>query len=122
MSEPRSLPFYVPTVDIGPFLIDPESSAARHVVAEVRTACKSTGFFQITGHGVPREVQSSLFDAAARFFALPFEEKKRLDAKSTIGHKGYDVLASQSYEDGILPDLKEVPFPAHACEAFVADE
>ena len=100
--------FYVPTVDIGPYLADPSSPAAEHILDDIRRACQTTGFFQIVGHGISRQLQKSIFDAAAAFFALPFDKKKKLDAKTTIGHRGYDVLASQSYEDGVLPDLKEV--------------
>ena len=76
----------------------------------MRAACISTGFFQITGHGIPRSLQEDVFKAAAAFFALPFDEKKKLDAKTNVGHRGYDVLASQSYEADVLPDLKEVEY------------
>ena len=109
---PGSVPFYVPTVDITPYLADPASSGADKVIADIRAAGRSTGFFQMIGHGLSRSLQRAAFDAAAAFFALPFEEKKKLDAKATVGHRGYDVLASQSYEEGVMPDLKEVrPLP-----------
>ena len=100
--------FYVPTVDISPFLADPSSAEADQIITDVRAACISTGFFQITGHGIPLSLQKDIFEAAAAFFALPYDEKKKLDAKNTIGHRGYDVLASQSYEVDVMPDLKEV--------------
>ena len=105
-----SAPFQVPTVDIAPFLRDPNSEEAEEIIANVRAACISTGFFQITGHGIPRSLQEDVFKAAAAFFALPFDEKKKLDAKTNVGHRGYDVLASQSYEADVLPDLKEVEY------------
>jgi len=100
--------FYVPTIDVAPYLEDPGSAAADKIIDEVRTACISTGFFQIIGHGIPKHLQQSVFDAAANFFALPYDEKKKLDALDSVGHRGYDVLASQSYEEGVMPDLKEV--------------
>ncbi|KAL8722881.1 MAG: hypothetical protein Q9225_000714 [Loekoesia sp. 1 TL-2023] len=99
--------FHVPTVDISPYLADPNSLEAGKIIAEIRQACRSTGFFQVTGHGIPSSLQKEVFDAAAAFFKLPFDEKKKLDAKTTIGHRGYDVLASQSYEPDVMPDLKE---------------
>lgn len=107
----ESTPFYIPTVDVSPYLADPTSAESDKIVADVRAACVSTGFFQITGHGITRSIQKQVFDAAAAFFALPFDEKKKLDAKTTVGHRGYDVLASQSYEADVMPDLKEVPSP-----------
>ena len=99
--------FYVPTIDVGPYLLDPDSAAASDVIDQVRAACISTGFFQITGHGISKDLQKSVFEAAAEFFALPLDEKRKLDAKKSIGHRGYDLLASQSYEEGVEPDLKE---------------
>jgi isopenicillin N synthase-like dioxygenase len=99
--------FYLPTVDITPFLEDPTSTAAQQVVEDLRTACISTGFFQMTGHGVPTSLQQSVFDAAAKFFKLPQPVKTKLDARSNCGFRGYDVMGTQLYEDDVLPDLKE---------------
>ena len=96
------------TIDIAPFLTDPKSPASTRILDEVRAACRSTGFFQITNHGLPRSLQESLLEGAAEFFKLPYDEKKKLDCKTKVGHRGYDLLASQSYEPGVLPDLKEV--------------
>lgn len=99
--------FQIPTVDISSFLADPESPEAQAIIPIVRSACRSTGFFQITGHGISKDLQQAVFAGARKFFSLPFETKKSLDAHLNQGLRGYDVLASQSYEDGVLPDLKE---------------
>ncbi|KAL6719409.1 hypothetical protein ACLMJK_003649 [Lecanora helva] len=108
--DPKVSPdFPIPTIDISQFLATPSPTnpATRSIIDAVRTACLTTGFFQITGHGVSRELQKGIFDAAKTFFALPFEEKVKLDAKKSVGHRGYDVLGTQSYGEGIKPDLKE---------------
>ena len=97
----------IPTIDIGPYLRDANSPAAQAIVQEVRAACLSTGFFQITGHDVPKGLQQAVFSGAKEFFALPSETKKALDARKVRGFRGYDVLGSQSYEEGLMPDLKE---------------
>lgn len=99
--------FEIPTVDISAFLADPDSPEAQAIVPIVRSACRSTGFFQISGHGISKDLQQAVFAGAKKFFSLPFETKKALDAHSNQGLRGYDVLASQSYEEGVLPDLKE---------------
>lgn len=101
-------PFYVPTIDLSLYLKDPSSSEAEKVIEDIREACLSTGFFLLTNHGLLKSLQKDVFDAAEKFFKLPFEDKKKLDAKTQVGHRGYDVLASQSYEEGVMPDLKEV--------------
>ena len=98
----------IPSVDISPFLKDPSSEEAKAVVSEVRAACKSTGFFLITGHGHSPELQRSALDAAKRFFAIPFPDKEKLDVKKTVGFRGYDVLETETFSSGNLPDLKEV--------------
>ena len=99
--------FYIPSVDITPYLEDPTSAASQKVVDDIRSACLSTGFFQLLGHGVPVALQSSVFQAAAKFFALPFDAKLAISANKNSGYRGYDVMASQSYESDVLPDLKE---------------
>ena len=106
-----STPFYVPTVDISPYLADSTSTEADKIFADIRTACSSTCFFQFTGHCISPSLQKDVLDAAAAFFALPYEEKREPDAKTNFGHRGYDVLASQSYEANVMPDLKEVLVP-----------
>lgn len=99
--------FYLPSVDITPYLQDPDSAEAQRVIDDIRTACISTGFFQLLGHGVPRTLQQSVFDAGKRFFALPTDVKLGMDCRRNVGFRGYDAMASQSYESGVLPDLKE---------------
>lgn len=99
--------FYIPSVDIAPFIHDPSSDAAKGVIEKVRKACLSTGFFQIFGHGVPKHVQESAFDAAATFFSLPADTKLSLQAGPSTGFKGYERLESQSYSHDIKADMKE---------------
>ncbi|OJZ81875.1 hypothetical protein ASPFODRAFT_51568 [Aspergillus luchuensis CBS 106.47] len=114
MPSVQDLPdFYLPLIDITPFRENPRSDAAQQVIDDVRRACRSTGFFQMKGHGVSLELQKRVFEASAKFFALPAKEKLRLDARKNPGFRGYDVMGSQSYEteeeeqDGILRDVKE---------------
>jgi isopenicillin N synthase-like dioxygenase len=106
------IPFKVPTIDVAPYLLDPSSREAEGVIREVREACMASGFFQMVGHGIPISLQESVFRGAASFFALPYEEKKRLDKSKAIGasNRGYEVLGGQSLEEGTLPDLKEVRY------------
>ena len=107
MASATTSSFYIPSVDITPYLADPTSPAAQKVIDDIREACLSTGFFQLLGHGVSSSLQASVFKAAAKFFALPVDAKMALSAKKNSGYKGYDVMASQSYQTDMLPDLKE---------------
>ncbi|EHL03101.1 putative ATP-dependent DNA helicase srs2 [Glarea lozoyensis 74030] len=76
---------------------------------QVRTACETTGFFQITGHGIPRELQDEVFAGSARLFALSMDEKKKLDKSKSVGasNRGYEIIGNQGLQEGTLPDLKE---------------
>lgn len=103
----------VPTVDIAPFIADPETLEAQEVVDSVRRACTTSGFFQVKGHGLPEEQQRDLFRASQKFYSLSLQEKKKVDIRTTIGRRGYDALASQSYHAGALPNLKEGFFVGH---------
>lgn len=49
------------------------------VPALVEAACRSTGFFYVSGHGVSRDLQSSLDKAAREFFALPESAKREIE-------------------------------------------
>ena len=50
----------IPVIDLG----------AAGASAEIGRACEATGFFYVTGHGVPDTVVDGVF-AAARWFANP---------------------------------------------------
>lgn len=99
--------FHLPLVDVSPYLEDPKSAEAARVIENIRSACVSTGFFELIGHGIPPSLQEAIFRASAKFFRLPQEEKQKLVVFKNIGFRGYDAMAAQSYEDDVLPDLKE---------------
>lgn len=46
-SQTATMPaFYIPTIDIAPYLSDPSSIESLKIINQVREACISTGFFQ----------------------------------------------------------------------------
>ena len=50
-------------------------NASHETIAwEVHKACRETGFFYISNHGVPRGLIEAQFQVASRFFALPLNE------------------------------------------------
>ncbi|KAK2597578.1 hypothetical protein N8I77_012357 [Diaporthe amygdali] len=98
--------FHIPTIDIGPYLEDASTDAAKKVVDDVRNACMTAGFFSLVGHGIPREMQDNVLDAAKRFFDLPVAEKEAL-RHPLIKNRGYEVIGSQTLQEDTLPDLKE---------------
>jgi isopenicillin N synthase-like dioxygenase len=93
--------FNIPTVDITSYLRDPTSDEALIILNEVRTACLTTGFFQLVGHGIPRSLQEAVFKGSEAFFSLPLAEKKRFDKSVSEGasNKGYEVIGNQGLQE-----------------------
>lgn len=97
--------FTIPTLDISSYLQDRTSVVSQQLISQLRDACMTSGFFQITGHGVPSELQATVFEAARKVFSLPIEEKTKLCGGNA---RGYELIGSQVLQKGAKPDLKEV--------------
>ncbi|ORY62623.1 2og-Fe oxygenase family protein [Pseudomassariella vexata] len=106
MTIDKPTPFVIPTVDLAPYLEDPSSAASANIIEQVRQACITSGFFQIENHGISRDLQQSVLNAAEAFFALPLEAKKQV-VHPTLKNRGYELIGSQALQEGALPDLKE---------------
>src|SRR5262245_48736918 len=77
------------------------------VARELRLACTNTGFFYITGHGIPTGLVDRVFQQSGEFFALPMEQKLALSMTQSACRHGYEPLKAQTLEVGAPPDLKE---------------
>ncbi|KAL5232516.1 hypothetical protein ABZP36_031292 [Zizania latifolia] len=64
----------LPVVDLSRLRIPSERAA---VLRTLDAACREYGFFQVVNHGVDGELVTGMLDVARRFFALPFEVRKR---------------------------------------------
>ncbi|OWP06911.1 1-aminocyclopropane-1-carboxylate oxidase [Marssonina coronariae] len=84
---------------------DPEQKAA--LVDEVINCCLHNGFFQITGHLVPLQLQSRVLQCSKRFFKQPLDEKRKVSKELNTWNRGYEFLGSQILEAGTEPELKE---------------
>jgi isopenicillin N synthase-like dioxygenase len=95
---------FVPVVDI---CADPEA-----VAANLDEICRTAGFFQITGHGIPGEVAEPAWAMARRFFDLPLADKMSVARPTPDYPYGYIPLAGESLPQSMAgaapPDLKEV--------------
>ncbi|KAL4865277.1 hypothetical protein BDV12DRAFT_174906 [Aspergillus spectabilis] len=107
MDSPRSVTsptFSIPSVDISSFLVEPSSPEAEIVISEVRNACMTSGFFQITGHSISPALQDAVLEAAKSFFSLPDDEKRKY--AGVVG-RGYEVIGAQALDPNTKPDIKE---------------
>lgn len=87
--------FHVPLVDISAYVIDGSAAAKADVARLIDEACRTVGFIQITGHGIPDAIVDGLTDAMDRFFALDLEEKKTYRTPPQI-NRGYSPPKSES--------------------------
>ena len=100
----------VPTIDIAPFVEGDE--AGRDAVARaVALACEETGFFAITGHGVPEATIEELRAEAVAFFALAEARKRRVERPADRISRGWNALCDRSLAYSLgkdtPPDLQE---------------
>jgi isopenicillin N synthase-like dioxygenase len=69
MASPQKLS--LPLIDVGPLLSGaPSSSSVSSCAKEIDSACRESGFFRITNHGVSADLRQRLDKLSREFFAL----------------------------------------------------
>ncbi|GLJ54727.1 hypothetical protein SUGI_1175580 [Cryptomeria japonica] len=82
--RPNRFPVSPDDINVKIPVIDLEKSCAE----DVEKACREWGFFHLVNHGFPDHLLHRLKSAAADFFSLPLEEKRRVsrDARNPYGY------------------------------------
>jgi isopenicillin N synthase-like dioxygenase len=95
-----------PVIDMAP-LFERGHVAGRAAVAwAIEAACRDTGFFYVTGHGIPGEHVQRLDAASRRFFALPLADKMQIEmARGGRAWRGYFPVGGELTSG--KPDIKE---------------
>ncbi|MET0136105.1 MAG: 2-oxoglutarate and iron-dependent oxygenase domain-containing protein [Kibdelosporangium sp.] len=75
----------IPVIDIAPLLAG--SQERFEVAAQIGAACETNGFFAITGHGVPLELQERLEQQSIGFFAQDVRTKMKI--RMELGGKAW---------------------------------
>jgi len=100
----------IPTIDLTPLRSGDEADK-RAVARQIDTACRDTGFFLVTGHGVPVELIAKTRQRAIDFFALPDAEKMKVQRPPAKISRGYNWVGDRSiaYSMGTAapPDIQE---------------
>src|SRR3546814_2518090 len=68
----------LPVIDMAPLLRRDDAAGRRQVAREIEAACRASGFFYVTGHGVSEAVIGALDAASREFFALPEAAKQEI--------------------------------------------
>lgn len=96
----------LPIIDIAP-LYENDPHAITQVSAAIDRACREWGFFYIKGHPISAARIEALTHAAKTFFALPLDDKLRIDITQTRHHRGYGAIATEQLDPALPSDLKE---------------
>ena len=78
----------LPVIDIGA-LMGEDKEAIRQVADLLGDAARTSGFFYISGHGVPAELIEAVLAASKQFHAMPRSYKMRYWSGFTTNHRGY---------------------------------
>jgi len=80
--------------------------AGSGVAGEIEKACRATGFFYVTGNGVPLSLRQRLDAASREFFALPEAAKLEIEmARGGRAWRGYFPVGAELTSG--TPDRKE---------------
>jgi len=99
----------IPLIDLQSQLDCPEVEAA--IAEQIGQACTNTGFFAISGHGIPETTIEHCWQASLKFFALSESEKLKLRMPYAGYPYGFAPMEAEtlSHSRGqqAPPDLKE---------------
>ena len=73
--QPHDTSADLPVIDVSPLLEPAPPGRMADVARRIEAACRDSGFFYMTGHGVPRELLDRLDAASRDFFRLPLDAK-----------------------------------------------
>ncbi|MET0233093.1 MAG: 2-oxoglutarate and iron-dependent oxygenase domain-containing protein, partial [Kibdelosporangium sp.] len=118
----------IPVIDIEPLLT---GGPARKVAGQIGEACRTHGFFYVTGHGVDEELQRGLEEQSRAFFAQDTEAKMKIRmALGGRAWRGYFPVGEELTSG--RPDRKEGLYfgaelppdtrPLHGPNLFPSDE
>ncbi len=96
----------IPLIDLGP-LLRGQDGGLQDVSRAIGAACRGTGFFYVTGHGIPDALMRAVFDQSARLFAAPRELLNSVALSSKTGNRGYVPIKGEALDPSKPADLKE---------------
>jgi isopenicillin N synthase-like dioxygenase len=96
----------LPVIDMAPLLRRGDAAGRASVAKEIEAACRASGFFYVTGHGVTDAILRDLDAASRKFFDLPEDVKLRIPmAQGGRAWRGFFPLGGELTSG--RPDGKE---------------
>jgi isopenicillin N synthase-like dioxygenase len=100
----------IPTIDLTA-LRGGSDAQKREVARQIDAACCDTGFFLVTGHGIPADLIAKARQRAIDFFALPEDEKMKVQRPPSKISRGFnwvgDRAIAYSMGEKTPPDIQE---------------
>ncbi|TLM87113.1 isopenicillin N synthase family oxygenase [Pseudarthrobacter sp. NamE5] len=84
----------IPVLDLGTAR-QANGSFSPDFIEQLRNATHNVGFFQVTGYGGSPGQAEHLLDVIRRFFALPLEERMKLDNRLSPHFRGYTRMGTE---------------------------
>ncbi len=96
----------LPVIDMAALFVAEDKLGHERVACEIQAACRSSGFFYVTGHGVVAACVAELERASHVFFGLPFAQKMRIAMRhGGLAWRGYFPVGGELTSGA--PDQKE---------------
>lgn len=86
----------IPILDWQRYVSGPDRAG---FVADLGRACRDTGFFLLSGHGLDPGLIDGVFSQADALFALPEEEKRKLDIRLSPHNRGWAATGSEALDE-----------------------
>ncbi len=97
----KSKPLTVPIIDIQP--LRSEAPSRQQTVEQIAEACRTWGFFQITGHGISETLFARVWKETKGFFTLPLSAKQAVERTKANARGWYNRELTKT-----IRDMKEV--------------
>lgn len=99
----------IPILDLASYLAG-DAGAEKRLAEELRHAQENVGFYYVINHGVAPEAVSEAFATVAEFFALPLEEKLKIQVQNNmLGYLPVEstVYKTSKYNENTEKDMNE---------------
>jgi isopenicillin N synthase-like dioxygenase len=106
MSDTAQMVGGLPVIDVSPLVVRGSREDRAAAARAIEAACRDSGFFYATGHGIPASLLARLDMLSRRFFALPHDAKMEMSmAKGGIAWRGFFPVGDELTSG--RPDIKE---------------
>lgn len=96
----------LPIIDISA-LANPDTSQWNEVIEAIDKACRDTGFFYVTGHGIPAQQFKDVETMADQLFSQPEQEKQKINIQHSANHRGWGQVSAEQLDPNGPKDFKE---------------